>query len=452
MRRGTLVHGVLLLVALVLAYTTWQRDPTVKPQAGTVELWAGSPADVKSIQYEAQNKSVTLERRGQGNDAYYWGKVVRSTPPPKKPQKPDAGPDEALMSPAEAEPEEKPTVTTREFPVGEGGTKLLEKLAPLRVIRDLGTLDDAKKADYGLTDSKSKLIVTYAGGPRELVIGQTVYGGSDRYAMEPKSGKAYVLPGDIVTPLEGAESSLRESKLHAYASDDVAKATLAAADKSRQLVRKPGAAAPPSPDPHAPKPGAPATWADASAPDKADQTLANFMERVEKLSVMEYTTDDKTEGLQPILHIDYQGKDGKKLGELDMYRKPGGPNGEIEYFLKSERTRVLAKVHKLTAERVDQDLAQLLGLPPPPVSPPPPAPTPATPTPAPPGTAPGTPGAPGAPGTPAAPGTPGSMRPSPHRPGVPPPPPPAPGKTAPTPAPKPAPAPVSPKPATPPTK
>jgi hypothetical protein len=429
---------------MVLAYTTWQRDPTVKPKAGTVELWPGSPGDVKAIQYEAQNKSVTLEKRGSGDESYFWGKVVRTSSPPPKKQKPDAGPEEALMSPADEETEVKPTVTTREFPVGEGGTRLMEKLAPLRVLRDLGPLDDAKKADFGLVDSKGKLAVTYASGPRELVIGGTVYGGSDRYAMDPKSSKGYVLPGEVVSPLEAAESSLRENKLHAFPNEEVTKVQVKAADKARTIVRRAGAAPPPPMDPQAPKPPSPALWADAASPDKPDQTLANFMDRVEKLSVIEFVPDQTTEGMTPITHLEYEGSGGKKLGHLELYRRPSKTNpSELEYFLKSERTRVLAKIHKLTAERVDQDLAQLLGLPPPPVSAPPPSPkTPPTPT--------GPPGAAPVPGRPpgAMPSRPGApMPPGPRPPGTPPG---APGSQPPGPGVKPAPGAPTPRPTTPP--
>jgi len=85
-------------------------------------------------------------------------------------------------------PEDKGTTVTKEFPVGEDGSKFLERLAPLKALRDLGVPTDAQKADWGLADAKDRLTVTFKSGARELLLGARVFGGSDRYVLERMNG------------------------------------------------------------------------------------------------------------------------------------------------------------------------------------------------------------------------------------------------------------------------
>src|SRR5262249_19145740 len=271
------------------------------------------------------------------------------TPAPPRPVAPDAG-----MSLVEEKP---PTVTTTEFPLGEEGEKALARLAPLKALRDLGTAKD--KEEYGLGDQSDKLTVRVGGAARELVLGARVFGGDDRYVLEPGGGHVFVVAGETLRPFDAPEFSLRERKIHGFALDDVGEVEVKAGGKARPLVPlgkpAPSAEGPSKP----PRPGA-RSWADAKAPDKPDQTLANFMDRVEQLAPTEFAPGLDEQGLTPVASFEYRAKGGKALGTLDLLKKPGAKAGEFDYYVKSERTRGLAKVAGAAAARVETDVGTVV--------------------------------------------------------------------------------------------
>lgn len=361
MKRGPVIHGALLVLALVVAYQTWTRDKSAKPSKANVVVWGGAPSEIQSITHEtqsaAQTKKTVVERRSDGGASYLWGRVDKTTQPPKPPKPPEspqakAGegqPPEALSSSVD-EPPPAPTTTTKEFPIGEEGDKLVERLAPLKALRDLGPLTEERKESYGLKEAKDKLIVRFSSGEKQLVIGGRVYGGDDRYVLDPTTNKVYVLPADVIRPLDGAEATLRERKINAFDPEDVGKVILKAPSGEKAIVRSGGGA-----------PGAKVVWADAARPGEHDQTLANFMTRMNEVVPMEYAPSAKPDAMTLLLRVDYQSKGGKALGYLELFKQATASGTDPEYYLRTERTRVLGKLHKAVAERIEKDLGSILG-------------------------------------------------------------------------------------------
>jgi hypothetical protein len=367
MSRGPIIHGVLLVAALAFAYQTWTRDKTVKVDRGEFVLWDGKPGDILSIDYDVRDKRTThIERRTDEHGGYLWATVTRTTVIPKKrPSPPEPAAPEGLdagAAPAEPEPavppvdEEPPEIktTTKEFPVGDVGEELFKGLAPMHALRDLGTLDDEQRKEYELAEADTQLTVHFKSGDKNLVLGGKVYGGSHRYAVDSATGKAYIIPGETLQSLAGGDSVLRDGKIFPFEDAEVATATIKTPLAERKLVRgeKEGE--------HGTKT---VTWALAETPGEDDQTLANFMSRVDKLTPSTYEPSMSKDGLTEIMQVAYAGKDGKPLGHLGLFKKPTDREGVFEYYVFSERTRVIAKTHPGAAKRVDKDLEQLFAPP-----------------------------------------------------------------------------------------
>jgi hypothetical protein len=414
MRIGPIAHGVLLIAALAFGYQTWQREKKVEPKTGKISLWDEPVASFQSLQYDEENKSVRVEVRGEGDDQYLWGivKTSRKAPPKpkdKKPEEPkpdeskpddakpddakpddakpdDAKPDDAKPDDAEdmqlpePEPEPEPELitTTREFPLGDDGDQFRKDVAGLRALRDLGVLNEEKKEEYGLNEGVDNITMFFKGGKqRTLIVGKRVFGGSDRYMIDPENGKGYVLSSEIMNKITGAEHSLGLKNLHGFKPEQLGLVTVETPGKERTLVKA---------ETDDPEKGKQTTWADKSDPTKPDLTLANFLDRVDKLKPSEYVTDEDATKLDKIATIQYRDYASKNLGYLELYRKEAAevddeedgvtadpkrpkPAPQPEYFIKTARTRVLGKVSKLSAERVHQDLAEMFGAVPVPAAP-----------------------------------------------------------------------------------
>ncbi|HEY8147181.1 MAG TPA: hypothetical protein VIG06_31080 [Kofleriaceae bacterium] len=518
MKIGPVAHGALTLAALGFAYQTWTREKTEPPKAGEVTVWNESTGDFESFAYDAENKSVRVEKRAEGGNTFYWGSVTTSKKPPKPkvpvkgdeppkegeepgghgmpgrpggpggpggpgakpgekpaapgakpattpakpgektkpattapakpasttpakpapakpapakpatpaPKKPAAGgapkgpgsphhmqasepgatdepvdtpdepgmdtPDSSASTPAGAA--EEMVTTTREFPVGRAGRELVSSLAHLRALRDLGKLSDQQKEEYGLTDSKENLTVFFKGGKQySLIVGERVFGGSDRYVLQADTGKGYVLShSEILRHIDGAETSLGLKDLHKFQEDadedkdkpktpnepnaprpkkdrypGVQSILVEGGKDSRELVRA---------DSTDPKGVVALGWSGKDKPGQADLSLSNFLSQVDRLKPTEYDPAVTEASLEKVLTVKYRAGGDKVLGQFELYKKnlvtpeikPDTPDGEdkkpddkVEYYVKTELTRIPGKVSRMAAERVEQDIPQLFG-------------------------------------------------------------------------------------------
>jgi hypothetical protein len=402
--RGALIHGVLLAVMLVYGYRTWTRDKTVQPNVGNVVLWDKSETDLVSIEYRSPKKIVRVEKKPQG---YWWG-IDTTIETKAKPPKPadaagsgagsgsagsgagsgsagsGAGSGSAGSGAGSAAPPEPPTIEeeetgrkVREFPLGEGGEKIVKAFAAARALRDLGKPNDAAKKDYKLNTKPTNVVTmkdgkdvsTYTitvnfkdGSSRTFQLGGAVYGGSDKYALEQQSGKAYVLSRDMLSALEVGQTSLQLTDARGFDATKIGSVTLDANGKSKSFVRI------------TTQGGADGTqqvktWADP-ATKKADQTAANFIDNANNLRPVEYASNLKVSDMTPVMKLTYKDERGALLGTLSLYKyeKPGQlaegqeldpanpPKGDTEYYIMTEKTRVPALVRKDTAQRSENDI------------------------------------------------------------------------------------------------
>jgi hypothetical protein len=363
--RGALIHGILLAVMLVYGYRTWTRDKTAEPTAGSVALWNKPESDLVSIELKSPKKIVKLEHKPEG---YWWGV---DTTIDLKPKAVPAGSNGSAGSAAgsagsgagsAAKPpveEEEVGRKTHEFPLGDPGDTMIKNWASARALRDLGVPNAEAKKDYKLEDSKTTLTITFNDGPKTLLIGGSVYGGGDRYAVDQATGKAYVLSKDLISGLETGETSLHLTDPRGFDTAKINAVTIDAGARSKTVVRTEVEA-----DGKKTK-----TWADADT-KTANQTAANFVDNANNLKPSEYATTLKASDMTQVLKLTYKSDNGGTLGTMTLYRyeKPGElppdaeldpanpPKGTTEYYIVTEKTRVPGLVRTDSAQRMEGDI------------------------------------------------------------------------------------------------
>lgn len=334
--RGLLIHAGIFVLASAGAAKMWLRDEQPKTLAQTeATVWTGRAADVERIVFDGKNKKVTLETKKDDVGAYYVGALERSAPTP-----PPAG---SAAAPSPEPPTTKGGKT--EFVAVGAAQKIVDAMAPLKALRALGRIPEDRSSEFGLSEPEGTLIVSLKGTERKLVIGGTTPGGGDRYVRDPSSGEIYVIDGDAVRDLDTAESRLVERELHEWKEAEVTVADVKAGDKTRQIIRG--------------GPEGKRFWADPGAADQKDETIANWMSKLERLRPSDYvmtTPSDK----QDVVRIDYAAGT-RKLGFVELARMSSkDASGKPEYVVRTERTRMFAKVPATTAEQIEQDLGSIL--------------------------------------------------------------------------------------------
>lgn len=328
------VHGILLAVALLVAFQTWTRDQTTSAEerAGTIKLWEESVDQISIVTYESPSRTLLLERRpiptgemGEGG-VYLWGIAI-----------PRARPGDSSAATLNA--------VREEFPVGDDGDRLMQQLAELVAMRDLGDLTDDSKEEYELSEPDRTLSIVFASGTKNLEFGGTVFGGPHRYANDPSTGRGYVISNEMIRNLEGGPATLRARALHRYGDSVVTGVTVRTPSGERQMTRT--------------MDGPFGVWSRPDTPGAGDQTFANFMERVQQLSVLTYHSDIDTDTLGLVVRLDFVGEGESPVGFLEMYRTAPDSEGVFDYYVRTEVSRVLALAYRNFAERVDRDLADL---------------------------------------------------------------------------------------------
>ncbi len=331
--RGLLIHVGLFVLASAGAAKMWLREDQPKALAQTeATVWQGRPADVERVVFDGKTKKVSLETKKDDVGSYYVGALERSATPP---------PAGSAGTPPPAPPAKGKT----EFVAVGAAQKIVDAMAPLKALRALGKIPEDRASEFGLAEPEGTLVVMLKGAERKLVIGGTTPGGGDRYVKDPASGETYVIDGDAVRDLDSAETRLVERDLHEWKEAEITAAKVKTSDKSRQIVRG--------------GPEGKRFWADPGAADQKDETVANWMSKIDRLRPTDYvmtTPSDK----QDIVRIDYVAGT-RELGFVEVARIPAAdPSGKPEYLVRTERTRLYAKVPATTAEQVEQDLASVL--------------------------------------------------------------------------------------------
>jgi hypothetical protein len=346
LRRGLGLHVGLFVVASLLGLRAWtaEDEPNKKPVAA--ELWSGRVADLSRIEYRTEKKVVFLEPKEDEAGRYFIGTVETIPEKPKPAGAADAG---APAASPHAPPPTPESTEPKRFISLTKGSELAESLATLKASRVLGKVAPERIPDFGFDKTdQGELKVVVAGKEHVLQLGEKTPGGSDRYVRDTATGEAYVISGTIANDLTSADNRLIEREFHNFGDDKVAKVVIKTATGSREVVR------------HAVEKD---FWAKPESADTKDETVSNWMTKVDRLRVTTYVEalDPAPKPEEQVVTVEYFNDHGKKLGFLELVRRPSKDGKEKpDYVARSERTRWHATVLKSTGEQIEQDLASVL--------------------------------------------------------------------------------------------
>lgn len=265
----------------------------------------------------------------------------------------------AAPAPAPGVPvhEVKETITVRQFRGSDQADKLLDLFGPLRAVRALGTVDDAKAKELGFTDSKKSMTVTARGQSTKFVLGGTSYGAGDVYARD-QDGRVFLLAQRLPGDLEFAESRLMERRLHRFERPDFDRVevtvTNTSGPKKRVLLQRNK------------QDGTNYFFAEESSPDKRDDTLRNWVEKVMRMAISDYVAqgdEPQPSTAAPMSGTPQMGDlitlrffDGRReLGSAVLSRYQNSKTNQMEFFARTETTIGLVKLLTATAESAVQD-------------------------------------------------------------------------------------------------
>lgn len=387
---GAVVHGVLLVIALGAAYFDWTRPKAASRKPGEVTVWSGAASDVTAVHLESTLAKVDLEiKKEKDAKPYPWFRLERTVtlpapPPPKpeekkdqKPANPDAPKDEkkdeAKPAPAPVPPPQT-KVTVKEFLGADRTKERLEKLATLTAERDLGNVAGDTLAKLGLDKPRGSLVVKTAAGERKLELGDTAVGDRLRYVREPGSGRVYAIDTNLFADLEQADTRLQNTDLQPFNAESIEKAVVSVGGASRTYVQK-----------DRDKPGK-TYWvaeigesAAGGAPETGDkdERATTWFGKLGRLKAERYLAADENPlettavgaaqpapvgpvETKPVLRIEYEVA-GYPPATLDLEKVTAGPD-KVAFVARTSYTRSRVVVNRFTAEEIEKDLNDLLGV------------------------------------------------------------------------------------------
>jgi len=336
--KSLLVHGILAVAGLVLAYRVWAERDAPEVAADAVTLVDCEPSRVTAVElFEAdRQKRVRLDIDRSGEDPAYRFTVTRY-----ERKRADEGSEEGqggTSEPATAEGAEEEAgagdvaakdaskselVATEDPPKrflgSESVSELLEQIAPLRAVRSLGTPKPELLEEIELDDPQGMLTLVCSGEERTFELGSTTTGAGDRYAKPRGKDAVYLLAADALRDLQSAEFRMIQRDYQTFDWAEVASLTLEIGDQQERLLQRNRL------DQDK------AQWVDADEPDRRNELFDNFMSRVKRLRVQDYLAKDAAPGAdldadkragdpQDVLSLVYRDEAGGELGRLDLAR------------------------------------------------------------------------------------------------------------------------------------
>ncbi|MCA9601489.1 MAG: DUF4340 domain-containing protein [Polyangiales bacterium] len=332
--KSVLMHLVLALVGLGLAYRAWTKKDE-DAEAGSdesVTLVDCTPARLQEIVLLDGAKRVALSQKKDGGTPYFWVRTqVESTAPA----------------------DEKNRVT--EFALSKEVNEFLKAALPFRATRSLGQLTAEQLKDTKLAEPEDHLTIACGGKKHEFDLGSEAFGSGDYYVRPKGQTTVYLVASKAVSDLMRADSALMLRELIPVEMSDIETVTVRAEGREKKLKqlnrldkRK-------------------AEWVDAAEPDRRNELYSNWLARVRQLRVEQYLPEGSEPGTElaspapyiPVAKLDYRDSDGKELGAFEF----GVVQSETPiYYARSTATHAWVRVLASVGKQVAQDVAPVLGL------------------------------------------------------------------------------------------
>jgi hypothetical protein len=348
--KAVVVHGLLALFGLMVAFQTWTRVEEDEPSPGEVTAVECDSSTFRSLTLQSEKKKVVVEPKKSAKHQSYWFTVER-----KKRKKATSEEQAQSKEPESDNKSDKGRRVEQErFLANDDFSDLLKWLVPFRAVRALGK--NTRELDKEFDTQKGQTTLTLKCGTEKhsFEVGSTTYGTGARYIKNKATKEVFLIPGNVVRDLNSAKYKFMQKRLHSFELKEVDKARVEAQAETRTLVQR---------DRHDRKA---AVWVDAAQPDRRNELYGNWFSQVAKLTASKYLTAGEQPGsdlekqigdVEPLLKIEYSQRD-QPLGWIEMVRV----NAEQEYYYaRTETTETWVALPRSVAKRVAQDVAMVVG-------------------------------------------------------------------------------------------
>ncbi len=364
--RSVLVHGVLLVVALGLAWIVWTRETlgtdrreASEEEEASVVVWDLTADGIQEIGFRSEKRRVTVKVSGRGEKRGFDVTTYRKDER-RRPRRADAGPADAGARDGAPPPDAGPAVdagpeieiieTNKAFAGNAELAEYLGKIAPFKAKRSFGTIDRRTTEEFELDEPRGSIVIKAGGRTYTLDVGGSTFGSSDAYVRDQRTRKVYLVGSATVRDLEFGETRFMQRDLVAKEKKEIAKVVVSHGQKRRTIVQRNR------------QDDRNATWTDERTPTK-NELYDNWMGRVLRLRALEYLPtgeEPRAEGMStppvPVVTIEYFDDEGS-LGKVEIVKIDGDP---AEFYARGDATRGWVKLSASLAEQVERDVETVL--------------------------------------------------------------------------------------------
>ena len=230
------------------------------------------------------------------------------------------------------------------YRANESFKQTLEQLLPLKVKRLLGNLDEEKLSSLELSPFTRSLKIKARGQLTTFAVGKVSYGGQTTYIRREPDGPVYLVSNRMIQAVDFRAPRFMERRLVEFPKNDAKRilVQLHGSGEGLELIKK--------------EEGKKSFWVDNLDPDSSNPLLANWIDRLFRITATEYLGNELAPTTKKLahleLHFDQDNEDQLELVVDETEKKKA-------YYAKSKFTGVWVKLNIGDSESVFNDLPAL---------------------------------------------------------------------------------------------